>query len=1221
MYSRSPQPPSPYSHANILPPQRQLYAQQYYQQQPQPPANYPYPQQQQFQPPPQRHKGTLAPGQLVSVGDQQVRIERYLSEGGYAHVYLTTSERPIYTPSKNPDKKGRWGEKGYTQHCLKRIAFQDDHVWVDVKKEIEVMRSLPPNPHLVQYLGHSHARLPTGDHEVFILMEFCSGGGIIDLLNKRLRDRLKEIEILNIFTDVCEAVAAMHALKRPLLHRDLKIENVLSQPLSSPPTPQRPTPLMFKLCDFGSTTFPTDRPPQTKLEADALAMDLNKNTTLQYRSPEMVEPMLGLPVGLPSDVWALGCLLYKLCYYTTPFEEHGPLAIVNAKYTFPPMPQYSPRLQHLIASMLVEQPVRRPTVFEVLRMSHEMSGTRPEVDYPMPSRSIPQHAPRPKPQSSANNLLDMSDSTSRRTPAMQPSMVPSVHPQRRGRPTREGGAKPTTPSAAPPQPSPSWQYAPKDQQPQPTRPQPTSSAALVKPTPKVQITGDNLHSFPRTAPSSAISKSPSPVDAFGMPALASQKTTSSGFGDAFGVPSSGVRGMQTGASQNATRFGQGVPSKKPSGFSDSFSNTSTLSRSASVSSRPSVSRLPSGPRPPSAASAASAASIRTTRQQLTSSPAPILPSQQTSQPSSQPSPIPEGDLSFETRYPSVETLDSEDNFSPPAPGAERLISPMVSPPLSLPTGASASTISSKTTQSTAHNAARPSQPRLFTRPSLMGNLTGGDLKSPPVSENKDDLSRGQAQARSTHVTGTAFRDQTSPAPTQPANQAPQGAEVDYFGPLGSDDEKEPEEKHQPAAEKVETLEEKEREVKPKNLMDDEDPSLLQIPLLPGRSTSPLSSSSRSSSGKPASLKVDAVGAAQATGRSNIMSEEWSPLEDMRRKDAEERAKARERAEQDRRDDHAGTVRERSRSDDPEVDSSDEDEGPEEPNRFNRPLPPPKSPVEPPRPTTQRVPSEDRTRPQSMFLPSTNSYSRPSTVSPVAGQANSPSFAASPPNTSVSQLSAGATDRSGHGRKDSINGLVSRYEGLKVSGNTTVTGREASRRPLSQYGAPPAVDAPQSANSLSRKPSVASKPFALRKSTAEVGRSQPSTSPTKPSQAAPVSPVKPKTATPAKPVAENSAYSGSTYVRPGMTRPVVKPKPTLNTTINQSKTSSSPIVRAPPAREQGSGGRADDRLAQSSSGSQSPEKQQPVNALIQRWNKGEVNNSSANIPKVNRGGYI
>lgn len=39
-----------------------------------------------------------------------------------------------------------------------------------------------------------------------------SGGGIIDLLNKRLRDRLKEIEILNIFTDVCDVSPRRGAL-------------------------------------------------------------------------------------------------------------------------------------------------------------------------------------------------------------------------------------------------------------------------------------------------------------------------------------------------------------------------------------------------------------------------------------------------------------------------------------------------------------------------------------------------------------------------------------------------------------------------------------------------------------------------------------------------------------------------------------------------------------------------------------------------------------------------------------------------------------------------------------------------------------------------------------------------------------------------------------------------------------------------------------------------
>jgi AP2-associated kinase len=73
--------------------------------------------------------------------------------------------------------------------------------------------------------------------------------------------------------------------------------------------------LIFKLCDFGSTTFPASHPPSSKVEADAQAMDLNRHTTLQYRSPEMVEPMLGLAVGLPSgqSLFPLGFVAYIRC--------------------------------------------------------------------------------------------------------------------------------------------------------------------------------------------------------------------------------------------------------------------------------------------------------------------------------------------------------------------------------------------------------------------------------------------------------------------------------------------------------------------------------------------------------------------------------------------------------------------------------------------------------------------------------------------------------------------------------------------------------------------------------------------------------------------------------------------------------------------------------------------------------------------------------------------
>jgi AP2-associated kinase len=162
------------------------------------------------------------------------------------------------------------------------------------------------------------------------------------MMNRRLRERLTEAEILQIFVDVCEGVAAMHNLRPPLLHRDLKVENILQSSATS-----------FKLCDFGSATPVAARAPATTQEIRALEADLNKHTTLQYRAPEMVDSFLRRPVNEKSDVWALGVLLYKLCYYTTPFEEHGPLAILNVQYRIPPYPVYSAQINSLIGASLI----------------------------------------------------------------------------------------------------------------------------------------------------------------------------------------------------------------------------------------------------------------------------------------------------------------------------------------------------------------------------------------------------------------------------------------------------------------------------------------------------------------------------------------------------------------------------------------------------------------------------------------------------------------------------------------------------------------------------------------------------------------------------------------------------------------------------------------------------------------------------------------------------
>ncbi|KAI9455909.1 hypothetical protein BJY52DRAFT_1188128 [Lactarius psammicola] len=325
------------------------------------------------------NKGTLVPGQTISVNKYTVQVERYLSQGGFAHVYLVRTPTAVY---------------GTTHHVLKRIAVASESMLTEVKKEVDIMRILKGHPNVVHLIDAAWHRTSAGAYEVFILMEFCPGGGIIDMMNRRLRERLTEADILQIFVDVCEGVAAMHNLRPALLHRDLKVENILQS-----------TDTLFKLCDFGSASPVAARLPANTQEIRALEADLNRHTTLQYRAPEMVDPYLRRPIDEKSDVWALGVLLYKLCYYTTPFEEHGPLAILNVQYKIPPYPAYSAQMNSLIGSMLREHGAQRPTVFEILNVVHRMRGTKSKFTYNVPSRS--QLAPLPtEPSLSSSATLD-----------------------------------------------------------------------------------------------------------------------------------------------------------------------------------------------------------------------------------------------------------------------------------------------------------------------------------------------------------------------------------------------------------------------------------------------------------------------------------------------------------------------------------------------------------------------------------------------------------------------------------------------------------------------------------------------------------------------------------------------------------------------------------------------------------------------------------------------
>ena len=270
--------------------------------------------------------GTFAPGTKVQVGNHRVVVEKYLSEGGFAHLYLVRLPKPI---------------DGVEVAALKRVAVPDKEALTNMRTEVETMKKLRGHHHIVKYFDSHASQLKGEGYEVFLLMEYCNGGGLIDFMNTRLQLRLTEPEIIKIFSDVALGVACMHYLKPPLLHRDLKVENVLITTSGSSRT--------FKLCDFGSTAPP--RPAATNAaEGRLIEDDVQRHTTMQYRSPEMIDVYRKQPIDEKSDIWALGVLLYKLCYYTTPFEEQGQMAILNASFRFPAQPPFTDRLKRLIGS-------------------------------------------------------------------------------------------------------------------------------------------------------------------------------------------------------------------------------------------------------------------------------------------------------------------------------------------------------------------------------------------------------------------------------------------------------------------------------------------------------------------------------------------------------------------------------------------------------------------------------------------------------------------------------------------------------------------------------------------------------------------------------------------------------------------------------------------------------------------------------------------------------
>lgn len=133
------------------------------------------------------------------------------------------------------------------------------------------------------------------------------------------------------------------------MHRDLKPENILVS-----------ADYLIKLCDFGySAEYNQNEVRQTLCG------------TYEYMAPEVI---FNGRQTKKTDIWALGILLYELFHGHAPFKgstmESVMLQIKKGVVGF--KKQLDPVVKDLIVKILVMNPLKRPTIEEIL--SHPLSS-------------------------------------------------------------------------------------------------------------------------------------------------------------------------------------------------------------------------------------------------------------------------------------------------------------------------------------------------------------------------------------------------------------------------------------------------------------------------------------------------------------------------------------------------------------------------------------------------------------------------------------------------------------------------------------------------------------------------------------------------------------------------------------------------------------------------------------------------------------------------------